>query len=168
MAKNNSYCVNGLRLTVITKVGGENMSIGIKVKIRLDYRGYQKPSKFFFGGKNINEVAEEMRDQQVAMLRNVPLQGISIEEVDMSGDVYAVYDEFIGADVSFAPVILTITADSLEDVIRFIAREEFKKIEIIQPESMTLSKNDIERVLFRVSEELRGYRLTLDRKYNSR
>lgn len=144
------------------------MSSRIRVKVRLDYKGYQKPSKFFFGGKNLEEAAEEVRDQQVSMLRNVPLQGISIEEVDMSADVYVVFDEIANTDVAFAPVILTISADTLEDVIRFIAREEFKKVEILQPDSMTLSRIDIERILFRVSEELRGYRLLLERKYNSR
>ncbi len=144
------------------------MSTGIRVKVRLDYKGYQKPSKFFFGGKNIEEAAEEVRDQQVSMLRNVPLQGIAIEEVDMSGDVYVVFDEIANNDVAFAPVILTITADSLEDIVRFIAREEFKKVEILHPESMTLNRIDVERVLFRVSEELRGYRLVLERKYHGR
>lgn len=152
----------------VAKVGGYLVSSGIRVKVRLDYKGYHKPSKFFFGGKNLEEAAEEIRDQQVSMLRNVPLQGINIEEVDMSGDVYVVFDEIAHSDVAFAPVILTITADSLEDIIRFIAREEFKKIEILHPDSISLSKIDIERILFRVSEELRGYRLLLERKYNSR
>lgn len=144
------------------------MSAGMRVKVRLDYKGYQKPSKFFFGGKNLEEAAEEVREQQVSMLRNVPLQGISIEEVDMSGDVYVVFDEIANADVAFAPVILTISADSLEDIVRFIAREEFKKVEILHPDSMTLSRIEIERVLFRVSEELRGYRMVLERKYHGR
>lgn len=140
----------------------------IRVKIRLDYKGLHKPGKFFFGGKNTEEVAEEVRDQQVGMLRNVPLQGINIEEVDMSGDVYTVFDEIFNAQVAYAPVVLTVSADSLEDIIRFIAREEFRKIEIIEPEAMTLSKIDLERILFRVSEELRGYRFLLERKYSTR
>lgn len=152
----------------ISNVNGDVTNTLIRVKIRFDYRGFQKPGKFFFGGKNTEEVAEEIREQQVGMLRNVPLQGINIEEVDMSSDVYTVYDEFVNAEVAFAPVILTVTADSLEDVIRFIAREEFRKIEILQPDNMILNKIDIERVLFRVSEELRGYRLLLEKKYSSR
>ena len=169
LAKNNRNCgiERGLRM-VKTKVGDESVNMLIRVKIRLDYKGLQKPGKFFFGGKNTEEVADEIRDQQVAMLRNVPLQGITIEEVDMSGDVYTVFDEIINSQVAYAPVVLTVTSDSLEDVIRFIAKEEFRKIEILEPDNMILNQNDIERVLFRVSEELRGYRLHLERKYNAR
>jgi len=116
---------------VRTSIGDEVVNTAVRVKIRLDYKGVQKPGKFFFGGKSTEEVAEEVRDQQVQMLRNVPMQSIAIEEVDMSSDVYIVFDEFINAQIAYAPVILTVTADSLEDIIRFIAREEFRKIEII-------------------------------------
>jgi hypothetical protein len=153
---------------VKTKVGDEMINSTIRVKIRLDYKGFHKPGKFFFGGKQTDEVAEEVRDQQVAMLRNVPLQGITIEEVDMSADVYTVFDEIVNTQVAYAPVVLTIRADSLEDVVRFIAKEEFRKIEILEPENIIMHQTDIERVLFRVSEELRGYRLLLERKFSSR
>lgn len=144
------------------------MSILVRVRIRLDYKGLQKPGKFFFGGKDTEEVAEETREQQVNMLRNVPLQGITIEEVDMSGDVYSVYDELVNAQVAYAPVVLTVRADGLEDVVRFIARDEFRKVEVLEPECIEMNKTDIERILFRVSEEYRGYRILLERKYNSR
>lgn len=153
---------------VKTKVGDEMINSAIRVKIRLDYKGFHKPGKFFFGGKQTDEVAEEIREEQVAMLRNVPLQGINIEEVDMSADVYAVFDEIANGQVAYAPVILTIRADSLEDVVRFIAKEEFRKIEILEPDTIIMNQSDIERVLFKVSEELRGYRLLLERKYSSR
>lgn len=153
---------------VKTKVGDEMINSAIRVKIRLDYKGFSKPGKFFFGGKQTDEVAEEIREQQVAMLRNVPLQGINIEEVDMSADVYSVFDEIVNGQVAYAPVVLTIKADSLEDIVRFIAKEEFRKIEMLEPDSIFMNRSDIERVLFKVSEELRGYRLLLERKYASR
>jgi len=102
------------------------------------------------------------------MLRNVPLQGINIEEVDMSADVYTVFDEIVNAQVAYAPVVLTITADSLEDIVRFIAKEEFRKIELLEPDNILMHRTDIERFLFRVSEELRGYRVHLERKYSLR
>ncbi|PKM81350.1 MAG: hypothetical protein CVU89_10080 [Firmicutes bacterium HGW-Firmicutes-14] len=153
---------------VKTRIGDEIISTPLRVKIRLDYKGIHKPGKFFFGGKSTEEVAEGMRDQQVGMLRNVPLQGITIEEVDMSSDVYTVFDEMINAQVAFAPVILTVSADSMEDIVRFIAREEFRKIEIMEPENLVMNKIDMERILFKVSEELRGYRLLLERKYSAR
>lgn len=153
---------------VKTRVGDELVNTIIRVKIRLDYKGFQKPGKFFFGGKHTDEVAEEVREQQVSMLRNVPLQGISIEEVDLSADVYTVFDEIANAQVAYAPVVLTVRADSLEDIVRFIAKEEFRKIEILEPDNILFHRSDIERVLFRVSEELRGYRLILERKYSMR
>jgi len=109
-----------------------------------------------------------MREQQVGMLRNVPIQGITIDEVDMSGDVYTVFDEILNAQVAYAPVILSITSDSLEDIIKLIAREEFRKIEILEPDNMVLTKTDIERALFRISEEFRSYRLFLERKFSAR
>ena len=169
LAKNNTICETERGVVMVkTRVDDELINIPIKVRIRLDYKGVNKPGKFFFGGKNTEDVAEEVRSQQVGMLRNVPLQGISIEDVDLSREVYSVYDEIINAQVAFAPVVLTVSADSLEDVVRFIAREEFRKIEIIEPDYMVLSKIDIERVLFRVSEELRGYRVLLERKFASR
>lgn len=153
---------------VKTMMDDEVISSAARVKIRLDYKGLHKPGKFFFGGKTTEEVAEEVREQQVGMLRNVPLQGITIEEVDMSSDVYTVYDEIANAQVAFAPVVLTVSADSLEDIIRFIAREEFRKIEILEPENIVMNKIDIERILFRISEELRGYRLHMERKFSTR
>ncbi len=140
----------------------------IRAKIRLDYRGVQKQGRLLFRGKNTVEVAEEVRDQQVAMLRNVPLQGITIDEVDLSSDVYTVFDEVFNVEAGYAPVVLTVTADSLEDIVRFVAREEFRKVEIMEPENVVLHKIEIERVLFKMSEELRSYRLHLERKYSSR
>ncbi len=153
---------------VRTKVGDEMLNSAIRAKVRFDYKGTQKPGKFFFGGKSTEEVAEEMREQQVGMLRNVPIQGITIDEVDMSGDVYTVFDEILNAQVAYAPVILSITSDSLEDIIKLIARSEFRKIEILEPDNMVLTKTDIERALFRISEEFRGYRLFLERKFSAR
>ncbi len=169
LAKNNRNCGNERGLIMAkTRVGDEMINTPIRVRIRLDYKGVQKPGKFFFGGKSTEEVAEEMREQQVGMLRNVPLQGIAIEEVDMSGDVYTVFDEIINAQVAYAPVVLTITGDGVEDIVKFIARDEFRKVEIIEPENLVMSKNEVERLLFKVSEEIRGYRLFLERKYSSR
>ena|GEM_PF-171210 len=168
LAKNNKHIIERGTKMVKTRVGDEMVNSIIRVKIRLDYKGMHKPGRFFFGGKNTEDVAEEVRNQQVGMLRNVPLQGIIIEEVDMSGDVYTVFDEIINTHVAYAPVVLTISSDSMEDIVRFIAREEFRKVEILEPENMVMNKIDIERVLFKFSEELRGYRLHLERKYNSR
>lgn len=140
----------------------------IKVKIRLDFKGVGKPGRFLFGGKPTEKAAEEAREQQVAMFRNVPLQGIHIEDIDMSTEVYTVYDDMNNTEVAFAPVILQISAETLEDIVKFIAREDFRKIEVISPQVLSLQKYEMERLMFRMAEEFKGFRAYLERKYNLR
>lgn len=139
---------------------------GILVKIRLDFKGTGKPGRFLFGGKPTDKAAEEAREQQVAIFRNVPMQGIHIMDIDVSSDVYTVHDEVTSSDTAYAPLVLTVKADGLENVIRFIAREDFRKIEILDPAYISLSHSEIERLLFRVHEELKEFKSRLERKYN--
>lgn len=150
------------------QIGVNNGERGLKAKIRLDFKGTSRPGRFFFGGKPVEKVAEENREHQVAVFRNVPIQGVQIEDIDMSIEVYTVYDELNNVEVAFAPVVLTVTADTLEDMIQFIIREDFRKIEILRPAAVQLSKNDIERLLFKVHEELKEYISLLERKFNLR
>ncbi|GAB6182190.1 hypothetical protein JCM14036_35090 [Desulfotomaculum defluvii] len=138
----------------------------LRVKVRLDFKGVGKPGRFLFGGKPGDKAAEDLREQQVAVFRNVPIQGIQVEEIDMSAEVYVVQDEFTNSEVAYAPVIIQLRAETLEDVVRFIARDDFRKIEIIDPPNLALTKYDVERLLFRVAEEMRSYRTILERKFN--
>lgn len=140
----------------------------IKLKIRLDFKGVNKPGRLLFGGKTVEKAAEDTREQQVALFRNVPMPGLHIEDIDMSNDIYTVMDDISSAEVAFAPVVLTITADSLEEVARFIAREDFRKIEIMEPNTLTLTRYDLERMMYRIHEEIKSFRQQLERKYNSR
>lgn len=149
-------------------VGNELMPTTLRFKIRLDFKGLSKPGRLFFGGKNTEKVAEELREQQVGLLRNVPLQGVSIEDIDMSMDVYTVYDEIINTDVAYAPVIIKVRAESLDDIMRFLARDEFRKVEILEPEQVVFSKLELERLLFRMNEEIKNFGLYLERKYSNR
>lgn len=146
----------------------DNLYRSLRVKVRIDFRGVGKPGRFLFGGKPSDKAAEDLREQQVAVFRNVPIQGIQVEDIDMSAEVYTVHDEVTNTEVAFAPVVLSIRSESLEDIMRFIARDDFRKIEIIDPPNLTLTKYDVERLLFRVAEEMRVYRSLLERKYNSR
>ncbi|ABO49678.1 conserved hypothetical protein [Desulforamulus reducens MI-1] len=140
----------------------------LRVRVRLDFKGIGKPGRFLFGGKPGDKAAEDLREQQVAVFRNVPIQGIQVEEIDMSSEVYVVQDEVTNSEAAYAPVILELRAETLEDVIRFIARDDFRKIEIIEPVNLALTKYDVERLLFRVAEEMRVYRSLLERKFNHR
>ncbi|MEG6521072.1 hypothetical protein [Desulfotomaculum sp. 1211_IL3151] len=138
----------------------------LRVRVRLDFKGIGKPGRFLFGGKPGDKAAEDLREQQVAVFRNVPIQGIQVEEIDMGTEVYIVQDEITNNEVAYAPVIIQLRAETLEDVVRFIARDDFRKIEIIDPPNLSLSRYDVERLLFRVAEEMRLYRSILERKYN--
>jgi len=140
----------------------------IKVKIRLDFKGQARPGRFLFGGKPVDRVAEEAREQQVALFRNVPMQGLHIDDIDMSIEVYTVWDDVTNSEIAYAPVILTITAENVEDLLRFIVREDFRKIEVIEPGHMVLSRNNMERLLFKMHEEMKDYINHLERKYNLR
>jgi len=133
-----------------------------KIKVRFDYRGVPRPSRFIFGGKKSREVAEELRQRQAAMWRNVPLQGVRIEETDFF-ELYSVYDELEDDILFYAPMEITAIVDSLEDCVQFICREEFKRIEILEPAQASLSSRELERLFFKLSEtmqqRLREYEL---------
>ncbi|KUK81120.1 MAG: Uncharacterized protein XD97_0729 [Pelotomaculum thermopropionicum] len=140
---------------------------GILVKIRLDFKGSHKSGRFLFGGKPTDKAAEETREQQVTVFRNVPLQGISIIDIDVEADVYTVFDDITNNDVAYAPLVLTLKADSLENVIKFITREDFRKIEILDPAFITMNHTDMERLLFKVHEEIKEFSLRMEKKYHS-
>ncbi len=143
-----------------------NTDTEIRAKVRLDYKGQGRPGRFLFGGKPVDRVAEEVREQQVALLRNIPIQGIHVENIETSIDVYTVWDDVNEVNVAYAPVILTLTADNIEDLLRFIVREGFCTIEIIEPGNIVLSRYDLERFLFKVGEEIKSYVAHIERKHN--
>ena len=138
----------------------------IKIKLRFDYVGKAKSGKLF-GNKNPEQLADDARQHKVTMMRNVPVQGISIDDIDMSQDIYALIDDITGKKVAYAPVVITFYADSIEDAIKFIVKEEFRTVEIIEPEELMLSKSDMEKLLFRISLELSEYREYLFRKVDN-
>jgi len=140
---------------------------GILVKIRLDFKGSHKSGRFLFGGKPTDKAAEEAREQQVTVFRNVPLQGINIIDIDVGSDVYTVFDDVTNNDVAYAPLVLTLKADSLENVIKFITREDFRKIEILDPAFITMNHTDMERLLFKIHEEMKEFNLRMEKKYYS-
>jgi hypothetical protein len=149
------------------RIGDELLTEYIRVRIRLDYRGEKRNGQFFFGGKTKEQVAELIRDRQVAMLRNVPLQGVVLEEVDLSLEVYSV-DELTGRrlrDIAYAPVLLTLRLESIEDVLPLLLKPEFRKIEVLSPESITVSRMDLERTLFRLSQAFSEERKIMEQKF---
>lgn len=126
----------------------------IKFRVRFDYRGKPKPARFFFGGRKTEDVAQEVREQQVTLWRNLPLQGIYVEGIDL-GEIYNLYDEELDDEVAYAPLELIVLADTLEDLLRFIMRDEFRRIEIMEPSTLTLNSKEVEKLLFRINEIMR-------------
>lgn len=136
----------------------------IKFKVRFDYRGRSKPPKLFFGGKNSENSAEDLRDQQMALWRNIPIQGVKVENIDL-GEIYSVYDEELEDEVAYAPMELLVSAHNLEDLVRFIVREEFRRIEFLEPETLELNKQLLEKLFFKMNEEMRNQIQIKAKKY---
>jgi len=139
----------------------------LKLKVRFDFSGKSRSKGLLWGSKNGEELAEEIRQHKVSLVRNVPIQGIHIEEVDMSQEVYTIIDEITGRAVWYAPVYIVFIADSIEDAIKFTMKEEFRTVEVIEPQELSVPKIDIERLLFRISEELINYKNYLERKIDN-
>ncbi|MGI5876787.1 MAG: hypothetical protein ACOX6X_08285, partial [Dethiobacteria bacterium] len=123
----------------------------LKFKVRFDYKGKPRPARFFFGGRKTEDVAQEIREQQVALWRNIPMQGSYIENIDLC-EIYSVYDEEMDEEIAYAPLELIVSAESLEDLLRFIMKEEFRRVEILEPASIVLNNKEMERVLFKMNE----------------
>lgn len=150
------------------RIGNELLTEHIRVRIRVDYRGESKSGRFFFGGKSKELMAETIREQQVALLRNVPLQGIIIEDVDLSLDVYAV-TEGEGRrthEVAYAPIILTLRIENLDDLLPLLIKPEFRKIEFLSPDTVSLHRLDMERLLFRLSQSFQQEIKILEQRYS--
>lgn len=140
---------------------------GLKIRLRLDFPGYGKNGRSLFGGKNLEQNAEENRQHKVSLLRNVPIQGIRIEDIEMSQEVYCVVDDLSGKTSAYAPVIITFFADGIEDAIKFCMKEEFRTVEVLEPDTVEFTRYELERLLFRISEESAEYKDFLVRKVNN-
>lgn len=138
----------------------------LKMRVRFDFVGRGRSGRFF-GGKSDEEQAEELRQHKVSLIRNVPLQGISIDEIDMSHEIYSVYDDITGKSLAFAPVSISFTAVSMEDAIKFTMKEEFRTLEVLEPEEINLSKIEIERLMYKICEELLEYKDYLEKKIDN-
>ncbi len=136
------------------RIGDEVLTEHIRVKVRLDFRGDIRQSRFIFGGKNKEEVAEALREQNIAQLRNVPLQGIWIEDVDLAAEVYTLLeaDGRKQKEVAYAPATLLLRVENIDDLLPFLLKPEFRKIEFISPDNLNIHRLDMERFLYRLSQ----------------
>ena len=125
----------------------------LRCKLRLDFLGLAKPAKFFFGGKDSIEVAEETREKQLMVWENIPMQGVEIEHIEQK-EPYTIFEEVYNEDVAYAPVEIIVSADSCESILPFILKPELRKIEVYEPESANFSKIGLERFFIKINEEL--------------
>lgn len=149
------------------RIGDEVLTEHIRVRIRLDYRGEARSGRFFFGGKSKEEMAEVMREEQVSLLRNVPLQGVMLEDVDLSLDIYTVTEDN-GRKLqqsALAPIVLTLRAENMEDLLPLLLKSEFRKIEFLSPENVNIHRLDLERILYRLSQSFQQEIKAIEQKY---
>lgn len=128
----------------------------VKAKIRLDFKAENKSTQFFWQKRNLRETAKNLRAREVSLLRNLPFQGIQIEELNTEQEVYLVPGSANLREAAYAPVEMVVAADSLEDLTQLTLKEEFRKIKVLEPEKLQLSPNEMERFLFKVNEEYRS------------
>ncbi|HAA89470.1 MAG: Uncharacterized protein XD63_0153 [Thermoanaerobacterales bacterium 50_218] len=140
----------------------------LRFKIRFDYRGESRPGRLFWGGKDGEQIAEEIREQEVILLRNIPYQGVEIKDINTDGEIYLLRDESSGREIAYAPVEFILEADAIEDVIPFLLREEFRKVELLHPQTVTLTKNEVERIIYKLNEKFRNYRIYLEKRLSSK
>jgi hypothetical protein len=155
-----------IKLVNSPDTGDKKPAKSLKVRLRFDYRGEKNGG--LFGRKTSEKVAEEMREHIAALLRNVPRRGISIEEINADLEIYTIYDEESGKEAAFAPLEILVNADRIEDIMGFIVRPEFRRIEVIHPEEIVLSNKGLERLLYKVNEELNEFTRALEKKLNSK
>lgn len=138
----------------------------IRARLRLDYG--VEGRRGWFGNRHPQREVEEIREEKMALLRNLPLQGLEIEEVDGSAETYTVTNEVTGRQVVYAPVMLNVRAERLEDLLHLAMLEEVRKIEIAEPEEITLRMEEMQHLLFRAAQESRAALRALERKLSSR
>lgn len=139
---------------------------GIRVRVRLDYLGEVRTR--LFGHRSNQKAAEEVREQKIALFRNVPVQGLEVEDIDSSLEVYAITDRETGREVVYAPIIITVRADRLEDIVPFLVMEELRKLEVIEPQEFHLSAQDVQRLLVRMNMETRQALVELAKRMSTR
>ncbi len=125
----------------------------LRCKIRLDFLGLPKPAKFFIGGKDNIEVAEENREKQIMIWENVPMQGLEIEHVEQK-EPYTIFEETYNEEAAYAPVEIIVSAVSCEAILPLIIRPELRIIEVFEPETANFTKIGLERFLIKINEEL--------------
>lgn len=139
------------------KINDETQSRKLRLKIRLDFRAEEQSGRFFFGAKTCETMAQTLREHQVSMFKHVPFQGVIFEDFDPSMDIYVVNegDPRRTKQAAYAPLWITMRIEHIEDVFPFLIKPEFKKLEVLDPQNITMQKIELERLLFMMFKSFR-------------
>lgn len=136
--------------------GELDLKTPVRARLRFDYRGEPKSRRFIFGSEDPAQAAEKVRERQVEILRNMPFQGLELESIEDGNEIYRLTSDVPNEGaVAYAPIELTVTADSIEDLAQLTMKKEFRCIKILEPEQIELTQYDVERMLYRLSEQNR-------------
>lgn len=137
------------------KINEETVKHKLRFRIRLDFRGEEKAGRFFFGSKTSAEMANDVRKEQINQLKNVPLKGLTFEDLDQTQDIYFLQedDHHRKQEAAYAPLVITVKAEHIEDVFPLLFRPEFKKIEVLGPENVHLERYELERLLYSICQD---------------
>ncbi|HCM19088.1 MAG TPA: hypothetical protein DHW84_12725, partial [Firmicutes bacterium] len=96
--------------------GELDLKTPVRARLRFDYRGEPKNRRFIFGSEDPAQAAERVRERQVEILRNMPFQGLELENIEDGNEIYRLASDVPNEGlVAYAPVELTVIADSIED-----------------------------------------------------
>lgn len=128
----------------------------VKAKIRFDFKANAGSRRFFWQRRDLRETAKTIRHQRLALLRNIPFQGLNVAELNEDFEIYLMPDDNNGREAAYAPAELVVEADSIEDLMPLTLKEEFRKIKLLEPEKLMISNNEMEKFLYKMNTEYRN------------
>ncbi|MDA8337467.1 MAG: hypothetical protein M0Z41_21185 [Peptococcaceae bacterium] len=128
----------------------------IRVRLRLDIKENKRKTRL--SRSSVEKRVGYRRDEQVISLQYNAFQGVEIEDIDSSGDVYLVDDQQTKTETAYAPLTIVMKITSLHDALPFIIRDDFRKIEVLEPADYWVNGREIETLFFRMSEEFVKHR----------
>lgn len=91
-------------------------------------------------------------------------QGLHVDEVDDASQPYLLHDSYTGKEVAYASAYAVVQADSIEDLLDLVLRDEFRVIEVISPGQISLTQRELGRLLAQANNRMRGIARTLARE----
>lgn len=65
------------------------------------------------------------------------------------------YRGYAGQQTAYASAYATVQADSVEDILDLVLREEFRTVEVLEPDTVTLNRRELGRLLAEANARVR-------------